>query len=223
MKEIWKDVIGYEGLYQVSNLGRVKSLDRFCIDGRKRYGQIMKQVITNGGYFAVGLRKGKGQKRYLVHRLVAEAFIPNTDNKPCVDHINTIRTDNRVCNLRWCTYKENCNNSKTLKHLSDSVKGEKNGMYGKLHTEEYKEHMRNIMSGEKHPMWGRHLTEEHKERLRLLKQKKVLMYDKEMNFIREYNSSGDVAKELNVNSSAIRKCCCGVLFTVKNYHFKYKE
>ena len=112
MKEIWKDVIGYEGLYQVSNLGRVKSLDRFCIDGRKRYGQIMKQVITNGGYFAVGLRKGKGQKRYLVHRLVAEAFIPNTDNKPCVDHINTIRTDNRVCNLRWCTYKENCNNSK---------------------------------------------------------------------------------------------------------------
>lgn len=199
MKEIWKDVIGYEGLYQVSNLGRVKSLDRFCIDGRKRCGQIMKQVITNGGYFAVGLRKGKGQKRYLVHRLVAEAFIPNTDNKPCVDHINTIRTDNRVCNLRWCTYKENCNNIKTLKHLSDSVKGEKNGMY------------------------GRHLTEEQKEHLRLLKQKKVLMYDKEMNFIREYNSSDDVAKELNVTSGAIRKCCCGVLFTVKNYHFKYKE
>ena len=199
MKEIWKDVIGYEGLYQVSNLGRVKSLDRFCIDGRKRCGQIMKQVIRNGGYFSVGLRKGKGQKAYLVHRLVAEAFIPNTDNKPCVDHINTIRTDNRVCNLRWCTYKENCNNSKTLKHLSDSVKGEKNGMY------------------------GRHLTEEQKEHLRLLKQKKVLMYDKEMNFIREYNSSDDVAKELNVTSSAIRKCCCGVLFTVKNYHFKYKE
>lgn len=223
MKEIWKDITGYEGLYQVSNLGNVKSVDRFCIDGRKRRGQIMKQVIKKEGYLTVGLRKGKGQKIYFVHRLVAEAFIPNTDNKPCVDHINTNKTDNRVCNLRWSTYKENCNNSQTLKHLSESVKGEKNGMYGKRHTEEYKEHMRNIMSGKNNVLYGRHLTEEHKERLRLLKQKKVLMYDKEMNFIREYNSSDDVAKELNVTRSAINKCCRGILLTVKNHHFKYKE
>ena len=102
MNEIWKDIVGYEGLYQISNLGRVKSL-KF---GKEK---IMNSLKNSNGYLSICLSKGGIQKRYFIHRLVALVFIPNPDNKPCVDHINGIRTDNRVNNLRWCTNKENQN------------------------------------------------------------------------------------------------------------------
>lgn len=112
--EIWKDVVGYEGIYQVSNMGNVKSLDRVTSDGRR-----IKGVILNGnicyGYVYVNLQ-GKSCR---VHRLVAQAFIPNKNDKPCVDHINTIRDDNRVENLRWVTHKENCNNPISKKKNKD--------------------------------------------------------------------------------------------------------
>lgn len=90
------------GLYQVSSLGRVKSLN-YLRTGKER---IMKTAKNSDGYPHL-LLKGKD---YKIHRLVAETFIPNPDNKPCVDHINTDRSNNRVENLRWCTQKENCNN-----------------------------------------------------------------------------------------------------------------
>lgn len=97
--EIWKDIPEYEGLYQVSNLGNVKSLFR----NKER---ILKPGIING-YYQVNLRKINSNKWYRIHRLVASVFIPNHDNKPHVDHINGIRNDNRSENLRWCTQKEN--------------------------------------------------------------------------------------------------------------------
>jgi len=111
--EIWKDIEGYNGDYQVSNLGRVKSF-------KKRFGKqacetIMSPSKTYFGYSRVVLFKDKKPKLFSVHRLVAEAFIPNTDNKPLVDHINGDREDNRVENLRWCTHSENSQNSILLK------------------------------------------------------------------------------------------------------------
>lgn len=102
MQEIWRDISGYEGLYQVSNLGNVKSL-KF---GKER---IMKYTINRGGYYHLELSSKGKCKQYNVHRLVALAFIPNPDNKECVDHINGVRLDNRVENLRWCTKEENAN------------------------------------------------------------------------------------------------------------------
>ena len=118
--EIWKDIKGYECLYQISSEGRVRSLDRTIIrsNGKSQTfkGRVMKLQEDNGGYVCVLLSnttKEKKRKMYHIHRLVAEAFIPNNDNKPCIDHINTIRTDNRVENLRWCTHKENNNNPLT--------------------------------------------------------------------------------------------------------------
>lgn len=113
MQEVWKDIPEYEGLYQVSNLGRVKSLLRYVL---RRNGQttrvnetILKQTLDTDGYPIVGLCKNN-RKTQTVHRLVAKAFIPNPENKPCIDHIDGNRTNNNVDNLRWATVKENANN-----------------------------------------------------------------------------------------------------------------
>ena len=119
--EIWKPVKGYEGLYEVSNMGNVRSLDRHSMWGN-RYclfkGKPMKTFPNSYGYLKTNLYKNGQLKQYSVHRLVADAFIPNPNNLPCIDHINTIKTDNRVENLRWCTNKENSNNPLTREHIN---------------------------------------------------------------------------------------------------------
>lgn len=113
MVEIWRDIKDYEGLYQVSNLGRVRSVDHYvkhwCGGVRLVKGKIIKPCTVSGGYLGVDLCRNNVSKTYLVHRLVAQAFIPNPKNKRCVNHLNKIRTDNRKENLEWCTHKENNN------------------------------------------------------------------------------------------------------------------
>lgn len=115
-KEIWKDIKGYKPIYQISNWGRVKSLGREtrCNTGK----QIRREKILRHGksrkYLRVYLYNNFGKRESVfVHRLVALAFIPNPDNKPCVDHIDGDQTNNRADNLRWVTQKENCNNPNT--------------------------------------------------------------------------------------------------------------
>jgi hypothetical protein len=109
--EVWKDVNGFEGLYQVSNLGRVKSLERFVVNWagtnslrKQKFLSIRKSKL---GYLDVKLCKDSIKYPLRVHRLVAMAFIPNTDKKTQVNHINGIKTDNRVENLEWVTGSEN--------------------------------------------------------------------------------------------------------------------
>ncbi len=110
MKEEWRDIDEYVGFYQISNLGRLRSLPRKVdnlLGGRFQPEIKLKTWIKNNGYESIKLYKNGVPKHFLIHRLVASAFIPNTDNKSCVNHINGIRGDNRQVNLEWCTYSEN--------------------------------------------------------------------------------------------------------------------
>ena len=112
--EIWKDVVGYEGLYQVSNQGRVKSFKW----NKERF---LKPSMDKDGYLLVNLCAGGKRKTFKVHRLVCEAFHENPDNKPQVNHINEIKTDNRACNLEWCTCKQNVNHGSRNERVSKPV------------------------------------------------------------------------------------------------------
>ena len=111
-EEVWRDVKGYEGLYQVSDQGRVKSLERKNSYGRTVKERILKPAFDGWGYLIVTLCAGGKRKNLMVHRLVCEAFNDNRDEKPEVNHINEIKTDNRACNLEWCTRRENLNHGK---------------------------------------------------------------------------------------------------------------
>lgn len=104
MQEVWKDIRNYENLYQISNLGNVKSIAR---KGAFRKDKVLKCSYNKKGYMYVCLCKNCRRKAYRVHRLVAQAFIPNPENKPQVNHINGNKKDNSVCNLEWTTNKEN--------------------------------------------------------------------------------------------------------------------
>lgn len=126
MTEEWRDVVGYEGYYQVSTHGRVRSVDRFDDRGFHQRSCILKSNDNGKGYRTVGLTKKSKGKRVKVHRLVAQAFIPNPENKPFVNHKDETRDNNNVDNLEWVTHKENINygkhNEKVAKANSIPIK-----------------------------------------------------------------------------------------------------
>ena len=192
--EIWKPVVGYEGLYEVSNLGNVRSLNY-------RHTNTIKNLslsLSKYGYIQVNLWKNCKGKVLAVHKLVAEAFIPNPDNKPEIDHINTDKTDNTVwfnedgsinydkTNLRWVTKKENMNNPLTIKDLSKIRIGNKNA--------------KSIYRA-------------------------VLQYTKDGKLIKEWASMNSAARELKISRSGIHSCCNGRNRTKSygGYVWRYKN
>ena len=136
MIEEWRKIVGYEGLYEVSSLGRVRSLDRYDERNCFREGRILKLYTSRVGYLRVQLSLNSKKKMYLVHRLVAEAFIPNPDNLPEVNHLDEDKTNNRVENLEFCDRKYNIN----FGTRKDKVRNTaiKNGYWLNLNDEERK-------------------------------------------------------------------------------------
>lgn len=135
--EVWKDVVGYEGLYMVSNMGRIKN----------RKGVVMKVSKVKSGYVYITLYNGESFKSHRVHRLVALSHIPNKDNKPQVNHINGIKDDNRLENLEWCTQSENMIHA-VKTGLQKPVKGINHPFYGKKGAD-------NQFYREKSPLYGK--------------------------------------------------------------------
>ena len=153
--EEWKDIVGYENLYQVSNLGNVRSLDKVIMrkhgESLTVRGRVLKPMIIKG-YCYVRLNDCGNWKTEQIHRLVAQAFIPNPDNLPEVNHKDENKSNNRADNLEWCTHNYNVNYGQRTKKFSASMKGKlagtKNPRYGKpgtfkdcQHSESTKRHI----------------------------------------------------------------------------------
>ena len=205
-EEIWVGINGYPR-YEVSNMGRVRSID-YMRTGRT------KIVSTNAksGYLQVLIMRN-GEKRYVcVHRLVAEAFIPNPENKPEVDHINCVRDDNRVENLRWVTRSENYHNPITYaKHLKNA----KTRNLGRKTSEETKAILRELNAGEKNHFFGKTHTEEARRIMREYRKsetnlrkvcKPVSQLTLDGEFVRDWICAKYAELELGLHIGQITQC-----------------
>ena len=197
-KEIWRPIKGYETYYEVSSYGRVRSLDRMVTysDGRKHLwkGRILKPIKVRNGYSQIFLSKSGKVKQVLIHRLVAEAFIPNTDNLPFINHKDEIKTNNRLflkkdgsvdldkSNLEWCTRSYNVNYGTAIQRIREkqlnSPKFSKSVLQLDINTEQ---------------------------------------------IIAKYPSAREAARQLNINSSCISMCCNGKLKTYKGFKWQYAD
>ena len=193
-EEIWKEIEGFDN-YKISNLGRVKNI---------KFDRLVKPLLDNKGYIMVNLYKDGKMKRLSLHRLIAIAFIPNPDNKPCIDHINTDRSDNHIDNLRWVTQKENHNNPLSLMNHSKAAKG-------RTISEEQKKNQSEKMKGRyKGNKWG---------------SKKIIQLTLDGIFVREWDAIKDAAESFGVSSSAIWNCLNGKcqVKSIKGFKWEYKK
>lgn len=217
--EIWKDVVvdkeerdKYKGLYKVSNLGRVKSIDRIDKMGRLRKGKMLKEGIGKNGYCQVGLCKDGKVTNYKVHRLVLLAFDEkNYFEGAEVNHKDEDPRNNRLDNIEWCTAKYNCNYGQHRNNISKSNQGRK---LSKEHCKKISE--RNIKNqrwiGKNNWMFGRC-------GFKSPCSKPVIC----LNNLRVYGSARLASKELNCDNSTITKICKGKKKSIHGYKFKYYE
>lgn len=125
---LWKDIEGYEGIYQISNFGEVMRLMSYDSRHHLRNSKILKQRKNSEGYMIVGLHKNGKEKKFLVHRLVAQAFISNPKNYPEINHIDENKHNNFASNLEWCNREYNVNYGNAQKKRVATRFGEKGGI-----------------------------------------------------------------------------------------------
>ena len=190
--EEWRDVVGYEGLYMVSNCGRVKSL-KFSNGKREK---IMKLSDRGNGYLRVSLSKDGESKHYNVHRLAAIAFIPNPDNLPYVNHKDECKTNNNVDNLEWCTVEYNNTYGTARERQAEKIKG-------RPCSEEAKKKLSEKMK-------GRHYhTEESKKRISEKNKGKNSRKVQCITTGEVFESINEASKKYNINQANISACCRG--------------
>lgn len=192
--EVWKDIKGYEGLYQVSSLGRVRSLDRSFFNKdisntpylRGQVGRVINGVIRvptkkNNGYLQLSLWKDDKQRTFTIHRLVAEAFLPNPKNLPYVNHKNEVKDDNRVENLEWCTHLYNC-------HYGDFANKVSKGL-------------RNLPS----------------------RSKPVIQLSLDGKFLAIYPSANEAERKTSISQASISRCCNKEFKTAGKFKWVYEK
>lgn len=229
--EIWKPIFGFEGLYEVSSLGRVKNIPHWVTrdyvkkDGvrvtdrlfvkekiltpKKKYHHRNRNKGNDAYYLGFSLRKAGKYINKMLHKIIAEAFIPNPENKPCIDHINGDPLDNRIENLRWCTYKENNNYPIAKARKAISAVGIRKGW---KHTEEFKQMISAKLKGrEIKKEWFAHRL------------KKVYQYSINGDFIAEYESMTEASKKVGISSGQLSDCCRGKHKTGKGFVWSYTK
>lgn len=203
--EIWKPVVGYEKFYEVSSLGRVRSLDRIYPNGRIRKGELKKLTMDKKGYLIVGLSKNSHRQIFKVHRLVAQAFLPNPNNLPMINHKDENKQNNMIwinedgsidygkSNLEWCTAKYNANYGTSKERIRKKmITNNPKSMLGKF--------------GKEHNC-----------------SKQIEQYSKKGIFIKEWNCITDVEREMGYSVSNISSCLRGKSNTAYGYVWKYKR
>lgn len=204
MEEQWKPIIiekngevyDYEGLYEVSNFGRVRSCDRISVSGHRLKGKIMKLTVDKTGYVFVALCKNGEQQRFTVHRLVATAFLPNPNDLPEVNHKDENPVNNHSENLEWCTHKYNMNYGTRSERAGRKMKG-------RTFTEEHKQKMSENhadISGSKNP-----------------RAHKVICIETQQVF--------NTIKEAEqwCGKKGVKECCRGRAKTCGGFHWQYLE
>lgn len=191
--EEWRDIAGYEGIYQVSSMGNVRSLDRMGGNNHFYKGCVLKKRLKKAGYLQVQLCKNSEHKFFAIHRLVAIAFIPNPNNKPTVNHLDEDKTNNNVYNLEWATHRENTNYGTRTERMKKS--------------KDYKAIGRKTSSTLINRGYG----------------KKILQYDLFGNLIKEYRTINEAVKETGYCKSGIIGVCKHKKYakTYKGYKWEY--
>ena len=194
-KEIWKPIKGFENLYEVSSIGRVRSLGH---DAWHK-GRVLKPHLDGkGNYLFVGLHSNGKTTLRNIHRLVAETFIPNPNNLPCVNHINEVKTDNRVINLEWCTIEYNSNYGNAKKNMIDSRR--KNNVQEEI---------------------NRKIKETKRKNGSLSCEKPVAQYTMDGTLISTYDSATDAERKTGISRCGIQRCCIGKYSQAKGFIWKY--
>ncbi len=195
--EEWRDIPQFEGYYQASSQGRIRSIERMVQKSghlQKLQGVIIKPQRGTNGYLAVSLSKNGTVRQERVHRIIARTFIPNPDKLPEVNHINEDKTDNRVNNLEWVTIRVNrlygTRLERTVKHRNQS--GTKNGMYGR--------------KGALNP-----------------RAKAIQQFTLNDSFVQEFSCIKEAAKTTGSNAALISRAAKGLLRQTNGFKWKYKQ
>ncbi len=231
-EEEWRPVKGYEGLYEVSSFGRVKSLERWVKgphgEDRLKKSRIFKKHNCANGYTVVCLYKNGVGKDKKVHRLVAEAFLENPNGWPQINHKDEVRDNNHVSNLEYCSAKYNLEYNNGQKRRGNSNRGKKRSaeicqkfseaqkLYHQLNPNARWEHAERVKEFNRRDR----SAIEKRSRKRMIP---IVQLAKDGTYIRSWDSCTTAAKELNLSISNLNSCCRGNVMTAYGYVWKYKS